>query len=41
MFTPAVNGNNGRAPVKVKVSHYPEEYRTLDNKASEYDFAVL
>ena len=41
MFTPAMNGKKGRKPVKVKQCHYPKEYLTLEEKHSEYDFAVL
>ena len=41
MFIPAMNGKNGRDPVKVKQFHYPEEYKNLEEKASEHDFAVL
>ena len=40
-FTPAMNGKKGRDPVKVKKCHYPEEYRTLLEGFSEYDFAIL
>ena len=40
MFTPAMNGKNGRKPVKVKRCHYSKEYRTLEDNSS-YDFAVL
>ena len=41
-FTPAINGQKGRPPIKVKEFHYPREFRTLEGgKASEYDFGVL
>ena len=41
MFTPAINGKNGRKPVKIKRCHYPKEYRTLKENSSEHDFAIL
>ena len=36
-----MNGENGRIQVKITKCHYPEEYATLNNKESEYDFAVM
>ena len=39
MFTPGMNGKQGRKPIKVKHFHYSEEYKK--NGASEFDFGVL
>ena len=36
-----MNGSHGRVPIKVKKMHYPEEFRMLKEKISEYDFGVM
>ena len=40
MFTPGMNGKEGRASVKVKSFHYTEEYKNLED-GSGHDFGVL
>ena len=41
MFTPAMNGKKGRAPVQVKNFYYPEQFKSMKDDAVEFDFGVL